>query len=111
MSANYISEPIDLIEPAGAQILIVRDDKLGTATFAVQVGRNLTTLKVNAKGWRSISTALGIPPDADFKPNVRQCRVCGKTDQERKSWAAANVCACCINLPVRDGAVAKKGRS
>ena len=105
MPANFVSQPIPMLVPSEGMLLVTRDDAAGTVNIAIGVGRQLTTIKLGVAGWRGLSTALGIPPDADFKPHVRQCRVCGKTDEQVKAWSAANVCAHCINLPV------KKGRS
>lgn len=101
MSANFISQPIPVLFPSDAMLLVTRDDAAGTVNIAIGVGQKLTTFKLGVAGWRGLSTALGVPPDAAFTPYVRQCRVCGKTDAEIQAWAAANLCACCLGLPIK----------
>lgn len=102
MPANFISQPIPMQVPSEGMLLVTRDDKAGTVNIAIGVGAKLTTFKLGVAGWRGLSTALGIPPDADFVPHVRQCRVCGKNDQQCTAWSAANLCAACLNLPMRE---------
>lgn len=102
MPANFISQPIPMLFPSDGMLLVIRDDAAGTVNIAIGVGQKLTTFKLGVPGWRGLSTALGIPPDATFVPNARQCRVCGKTGEQVKAWSAANLCAHCLHLPMRD---------
>lgn len=101
MSATFISGQIPILFPAGAFLVVSRDDTAGTVNIALQIGKNLDAIKLGPDGWRGLSTALGVPPDTEFIHNVRQCRVCGKTDAKVQAWAAANLCACCLGLPMK----------
>lgn len=103
MPSTFVSEMIPLIEPAGASLVVLRDDQAGTVTLALQIGHTMNTLKADAAGWRGLSTALGVPPTAEFVPAERSCRVCGRDRRSVKRWAAANLCESCLGKPIIQG--------
>jgi hypothetical protein len=98
-----MSEVIPVADPAGTGVSVICHPERGQAILALQVGARLSTLKFDAAGWRALHAALGFPPPVEFVPNVRTCRACGQTDETRKQWVAANLCACCLRAPFTKG--------
>jgi len=103
MPANFVSEQIPMLVPRAGSLVVSRDDEAKTVNIAIQVGRHIDAIKLDAAGWRALSSALGIPPAREFVPAGRTCLKCERGEKAVKHWAAANMCMACMPPSARPG--------